>query len=29
MWFAGMVVLFQFAVVWQTLQSPVSIVPEL
>jgi hypothetical protein len=28
MWPDGMVVLFQFAVVWHTLQSPVSIVPD-
>jgi hypothetical protein len=28
MWPAGMVVLFQFAVVWQTLQSLVSMVPD-
>ena len=27
MWPAGSVVLFQFAVVWQPLQSPVSMVP--
>jgi hypothetical protein len=28
MWPAGIAVLFQFAVVWQPLQSAVSMVPE-